>query len=65
MPWGGKGYDKAPKEPPPESAKAPTSNGKTLDPDILPERVKLPAALQKLVDDADKNESFYGELIDG
>lgn len=31
----------------------------------LPEREKLPKNLQKIVDKADKDESFYDELYDG
>jgi fission process protein 1 len=34
-------------------------------PSGLPEPEKLPPALQKIVDKADKEDSFYDELYDG
>ena len=34
-------------------------------PTDLPAPEKLPPALQKLIDKADKDESFYDELYDG
>lgn len=34
-------------------------------PNGLPEPEKLPPALQKLVDKADKEDNFYDELYDG
>jgi fission process protein 1 len=34
-------------------------------PGPLPEREALPPSLQKIVDKADKDESFYDELWDG
>jgi mitochondrial fission process protein 1 len=65
--WG-KSPDKAPKEPKEAvvvEAKEVPKDRKAFDPDKLPEREKLPDGLQKLVDKADKNESFYDELLDG
>ena len=34
-------------------------------PEGLPKPEKLPPALQKIIDKADKEESFYDELYDG
>lgn len=38
---------------------------KTFDPDKLPERRKLPKKLQRIVDKADQDDSFYDELVSG
>ncbi|KAM0275720.1 hypothetical protein ACHAQH_007480 [Verticillium albo-atrum] len=53
--------DKAADSPPPTSAKA---TG-TFDPDKLPEPRKLPASLQKIANDSDKDDNFFDELVDG
>jgi fission process protein 1 len=34
-------------------------------PTDLPKRKKLPKALQKIIDKADKEENFYDEIYDG
>lgn len=36
-----------------------------FDPNKLPNREKLPPALQKIVDKQDKDENFFDELVDG
>lgn len=36
-----------------------------FDPNKLPDREKLPPALQKIVDKQDKEENFFDELVDG
>lgn len=41
------------------------ATGKTFEPDKLPQREKLPAKLQQIVDKSDREESFYNELVDG
>ncbi|RKU47161.1 hypothetical protein DL546_006988 [Coniochaeta pulveracea] len=38
---------------------------KEFDPNALPPREKLPPKLQKIMDKADKEESFYDELVEG
>lgn len=38
---------------------------KSFDADKLPERRKLPAALQKIANDQDKQENLYDELVEG
>lgn len=38
---------------------------KKFDPNELPPREKLPAKLQKIMDKADKEDSFYDELVEG
>jgi fission process protein 1 len=70
--WWGKTPDKpaeTPKESPPASQqpiqKAADNVAKAFDPDKLPDREKLPRKLQQIVDKADKDESFYDELVSG
>ncbi|CRK48877.1 hypothetical protein BN1723_008235 [Verticillium longisporum] len=53
--------DKAADSPPPTTAKATGA----FDPDKLPEHRKLPASLQKIANDSDKDENFFDELVDG
>ncbi|KAI6376185.1 hypothetical protein MCOR25_002820 [Pyricularia grisea] len=46
---------------------APTKDGssKAFDPNSLPERQKLKPSLQKIVDQADREDNFYDQLVDG
>lgn len=69
--WWGKGSDKDSKAAPKENASA-AEPGKSnapqpapFDPNKLPDREKLPPALQKIVDKQDKDENWYDELVDG
>ncbi|KAM0324933.1 hypothetical protein ACHAQA_007899 [Verticillium albo-atrum] len=68
--WWGKSQDKPAASqdkvatadtPEPASAKA---TG-TFDPNKLPEPRKLPASLQKIANESDKDENFFDELVDG
>ncbi|KAF6842608.1 hypothetical protein CMUS01_02924 [Colletotrichum musicola] len=60
--WSSK--DKKPEET--KDAAAPKENdAKKFDPDRLPAREKLPAALQKIVEKQDKEDNFFDELVDG
>jgi fission process protein 1 len=59
--WWGKGNDK-PVEPPKPSP--PETAAKQFDPK-LPDEKKLPDKLQKIIDESDKNENFFDELVDG
>lgn len=61
-------------QPPPEksaegSAAAPDTAAKqqekAFDPDKLPDRKKLPASLQKIAREQDKEENFFDELVEG
>lgn len=69
--WWGKGSDKDPKAPPKDDASAaePSKSNAPrpapFDPNKLPNREKLPPALQKIVDKQDKDENWYDELVDG
>ena len=36
-----------------------------FDPHKLPEQKKLPKGLQKIIDEADEEENFYDELVEG
>ncbi|WYZ45940.1 hypothetical protein EsH8_IX_000165 [Colletotrichum jinshuiense] len=59
--WG-RSQDKTPEQP----KESPKEDGaKTFDPEKLPAREKLPAALQKLVDKQDREDNFFDELVDG
>lgn len=61
--WG-RSQDKKPEET--KDAAAPKDNdGKAFDPNKLPAREKLPAALQKIVEKQDKEDNFFDELVDG
>lgn len=62
MPWWGKSPD--PKSEPPKDTKDEAHN-KTFDPDKLPAREKLPASLQKIVDKADADNSFFDNIVEG
>ncbi|KAI3397727.1 hypothetical protein diail_10380 [Diaporthe ilicicola] len=69
--WWGKGSDKDPKAPPEDDAsgaapsKANAPQAAPYDPNKLPNREKLPPALQKIVDKQDKDDNWYDELVDG
>lgn len=70
--WWGKGSDKDSKAPPKEDASAAEPGKKSnapqaapFDPDKLPNREKLPPALQRIVDKQDKDENWYDEIVDG
>lgn len=72
--WWGKSSDKpaeTPKESTPVKDVVNKALGKTektvkeFDPDKLPQREKLPKKLQKIMDKADKEDSFYDELVEG
>lgn len=78
--WWGKSSDKDAKAPSPSkepSAPAPASSAEQrydsprkdastpFDPKKLPDREKLPPALQKIVDKQDQEENFFDELVDG
>lgn len=67
-PWSSGGADKppAPKPSPAETNKSPEPSKATdkFDPDRLPEREKLPAKLQKIVDKEDEND-FLDDLYEG
>jgi len=68
-----KGSNKKPEDKASEASPAPNAttnadprkDATQFDPDKLPPRRELPKSLQKIVDDSDKNESFYDELVDG
>ena len=62
--WG-KGSDKTPSDE--TAAKAAGSTGTTtaFDADKLPASKNLPSKLQNLVDQEDKDDNFYDELISG
>lgn len=36
-----------------------------FDPNKLPDREKLPPALQRIIDKEDKEDNFFDELVDG
>lgn len=40
-------------------------NAAPFDPNKLPNREKLPPALQNIVDKQDKEDNFFEELVDG
>lgn len=66
--WWGKGSDKDSKKENASAAEPGKSNAPQpapFDPDKLPDREKLPPALQKIVDKQDKDENWYDELVDG
>lgn len=65
MPWWGKSSDPKPEAPQDANDKSDTSQGKTFDPDRLPAREKLPVSLQKIVDMADKDNSFFDNVVEG
>lgn len=62
MPWWGKSEEKPAEEAKP-SAPA-KSNSSTFN-DKLPAREKLPQSLQKIVDKADDDNSFFDTIVDG
>jgi mitochondrial fission process protein 1 len=62
--WGRGSQDKTPKETKESMTEAPADKSK-FDANKLPEREKLPVNLQKLVDESDKNENFYDEIVSG
>ncbi|KAI0175827.1 mitochondrial 18 KDa protein-domain-containing protein [Hypoxylon sp. FL1284] len=70
--WG-KGPDKPepPKDKPAEAPRPqatridPRSDATQFDPSKLPERRDLPKGLQNIVDKSDKDDNFFGELVEG
>ena len=65
MPWWGKSKDPKASEPeasPPASV--PDKKG-AFDPEKLPDRHKLPAKLQKMLDDSDKDGNVFDDIVDG
>lgn len=66
--WWGKSQP-TPEKPTEAPAAAPDTSAKqqekAFDPDKLPDRKKLPASLQKIARDQDKDENFFDELVDG
>ncbi|QPG94664.1 hypothetical protein C2857_006657 [Epichloe festucae Fl1] len=65
MSWWGK--SKEPKEPAPEqSPRADSSQQKQpFDPDKLPPRGNLPGKLQSIVDESDRDNSYFDDVVDG
>ncbi|RYP43547.1 hypothetical protein DL768_009866 [Monosporascus sp. mg162] len=58
--------DKGPESSPASATQADARKDATgFDPDRLPERRKLPKGLQKIVDNSDKDENFFDELVEG
>lgn len=71
MSWWGKGPDKS-KDAPDSAAQAspnarpdPRRDASDFDPNKLPERQKLPRGLQSIVDQSDKDDGFFDELVEG
>lgn len=62
--WG-RSQDKTPKESTPEAPKDAGKEPAAPDPNKLPNREKLPAALQQIVDKSDKEDNFFDELVEG
>jgi fission process protein 1 len=76
MPWWGKSQDAKPEQqaaqpqalqqdPTPSNDQNGAPLSKTFDPDKLPDREKLPKALQKIVDKADQDESIFDDVVEG
>ncbi|KAH7035529.1 mitochondrial 18 KDa protein-domain-containing protein [Microdochium trichocladiopsis] len=75
MPWWGKGSsDKDKKDDssksstapaPPTAPVNPKNDATDYDPNALPARRRLPKGMQSIVDKADREESFYDELVEG
>ncbi|KAI9158238.1 Mitochondrial fission process protein [Paramyrothecium foliicola] len=70
MPWWGKSQDAKSEpqaqDPKPSNDQKDTSPlSKAFDPDKLPDREKLPKALQKIVDKADQDGSFFDNVVEG
>jgi mitochondrial fission process protein 1 len=63
MPWWGKSDPKPQAEPPKEAENA--SKTTSFDPDKLPQNRKLPQGLQKIVDKADEDNSFFDDVVEG
>lgn len=58
--------DKGPEASPASAAQADARKDATdFDPDRLPERRKLPKGLQKIVENSDKDDNFFDELVEG
>ncbi|RYP13135.1 hypothetical protein DL767_010894 [Monosporascus sp. MG133] len=58
--------DKGPEASPTSATQADARKDATdFDPDRLPERRKLPKGLQKIVENSDKDENFFDELVEG
>lgn len=64
MSWWGKPKDPKPDQAQPE-ANSSLQKPPSFDPDKLPEREKLPKRLQSIVDKADRDNSFFDDVIDG
>lgn len=62
MPWWGKNESKSDDD---KAANNASSSATPFDPNKLPAREKLPTALQKIVDKADEDESFFDTIVDG
>ena len=62
--WG-RSQDKTPKESTPQAPKDAGKEPAAPDPNKLPNREKLPAALQQIVDKSDKEDNFFDELVEG
>ena len=62
MPWWGKSQE--PKDGT-ESKRESQDTKSSFDPDRLPPKEKLPTALQKIVDKADEDGSFFDNVVDG
>jgi fission process protein 1 len=79
MPWWGKSQDSKPEpqqaqteaqaqhpRPPSNDKNAATSPlSKDFNPDKLPDREKLPKALQSIVDKADEDGGFFDKIVEG
>lgn len=61
MPWWGKSQEPKPDQP----TNATTSSPAKFDPDKLPHAEKLPKGLQKIVDKADDDGSFFDNIVEG
>ncbi|KAH8681119.1 mitochondrial 18 KDa protein-domain-containing protein [Xylariales sp. PMI_506] len=72
MPWWGKSPDKSGASKtedavPSEGPKPvdPRKDATNFDPHHLPDRKKLPKAMSKIMDQSDKDENYFDELVDG
>merc|ERR1712000_590971 len=65
MPWWGKSADS--KESKPEQPATPSQPqpASSFDPDKLPDARKLPKAMQSIVDNSDKDSSFFDDVAEG
>lgn len=70
MPWWGKSQDTKPEQQaqdpkPSNDQKDATPLSKAFDPNKLPDREKLPKSLQKIVDKAGQDGSFFDNVVEG